>query len=75
MILSPQQAAASGLVPQPVSVEVGRLVVIASPALAVGSLADVSVYDRAENRTLPVYYHQGRYYVAGRPGFDSCYGH
>ena len=41
---------------------------IAGHALAVGGIADVSVYDRAENRTLPVYYHEGRYYVAGKPG-------
>src|SRR3954464_10397762 len=40
----------------------------AGPAAAVGSLADISVYDRAENRTLPVYFHEGRYYVAGKPG-------
>jgi hypothetical protein len=38
------------------------------PALAVGGVADVTVYDRAENRTLPVYLHEGRYYVAGKPG-------
>ncbi len=38
------------------------------PAAAVGNLADISVYDRAENRTLPVYFHDGRYYVAGKPG-------
>lgn len=37
-------------------------------ALAVGSAADVTVYDRAENRTLPVHYHEGRYYVVGKPG-------
>jgi hypothetical protein len=37
-------------------------------ALAVGSVANVTVYDRAENRTLPVYYHEGRYYVVGKPG-------
>jgi hypothetical protein len=37
-------------------------------ALAVGSIADVTVYDRAENRTLPVHYHEGRYYVVGKPG-------
>jgi len=37
-------------------------------ALAVGGIADVTVYDRAENRTLPVYLHEGRYYVAGKPG-------
>lgn len=40
----------------------------AGTAGAVGRLADVTIYDRAENRTLPVYQHQGRYYVAGRPG-------
>ena len=41
---------------------------IAGPALAVGMVADVSVYDRAENRTLPLYFHDGRYYVVGKPG-------
>ncbi|MCE9639360.1 MAG: hypothetical protein K8S22_04285 [Betaproteobacteria bacterium] len=41
---------------------------MAGQALAVGGVADVTVYDRAENRTLPVYYHEGRYYVAGKPG-------
>ena len=35
---------------------------------AVGTIADVTVHDRAENRPLPVYQHQGRYYVVGRPG-------
>jgi len=35
---------------------------------AVGGVTDVMIYDRAENRTLPVYYHQGRYYVVGKPG-------
>jgi hypothetical protein len=40
----------------------------AGAAGAVGNLADVTVYDRAENRTLPVYRHEGRYYVVGRPG-------
>jgi hypothetical protein len=39
-----------------------------SQALAVGSVADVTIYDRAENRTLPVHYHAGRYYVVGKPG-------
>ena len=41
---------------------------IAGPALAVGGIADITIYDRAENRTLPVYYHAGRYFVAGKPG-------
>ena len=36
MILSPQQAAAAGLIPQPTARELGRLVVLASPALDEG---------------------------------------
>lgn len=35
---------------------------------AVGHLADVTVFDRAEYRTLPVYRHHGRYFVVGNPG-------
>jgi hypothetical protein len=34
----------------------------------VGGIADVTVYDRVENRTLPIYQHNGRYYVVGKPG-------
>jgi len=41
---------------------------IAGSAGAVGNLVDVTVFDRMENRTLPVYRHQGRHYVVGRPG-------
>jgi len=37
-------------------------------AWAVGRLADVTVYDRAEGRRLPVYWHEGRAYVVGKPG-------
>ena len=44
------------------------LVATAGQAWAVGGIADMTLYDRAENRTLPVYYHQGRYYVVGKPG-------
>jgi hypothetical protein len=40
----------------------------AVPALAVGSLADVTIYDRALGQELPVYVHDGRWYVAGQPG-------
>ena len=40
----------------------------AGQAWALGGVADVTIYDRAENRTLPVYYHEGRYYVIGKPG-------
>jgi hypothetical protein len=41
---------------------------LAGSAAAVGNLADVTVYDRAESRALPVYRHNGRYYVVGTPG-------
>ncbi|HKU69636.1 MAG TPA: hypothetical protein VJQ51_02245 [Burkholderiales bacterium] len=41
---------------------------VAGAAGAVGNIADVTVYDRAEGRSLPVYRHEGRYYVVGRPG-------
>ena len=34
-------------------------------AAAVGSIADVSVYDRREGRVLPVHRHAGRVYIAG----------
>lgn len=39
-------------------------------ATAVGSIADVSVYDRREGRVLPVDRHAGRVYVAGTPGHE-----
>ena len=41
---------------------------LSTQAHAVGSLADVSIYDRNEGRELPVYVHNGKYYVAGKPG-------
>ena len=41
---------------------------MACEAAAVGGMADVTIYDRVENRMLPVYYHEGRYYVAGKSG-------
>jgi hypothetical protein len=41
---------------------------IAGTAGAVGNLVDVTVYDRVENRTLPVYRHEGRHFVVGTPG-------
>jgi hypothetical protein len=40
----------------------------ASDARAVGGLADLAVYDRAEGRVLPVHWHQGKAYIVGRPG-------
>jgi len=46
------------------------MAVSASPAWAVGTIADVTIYDRTQNRTLPLHYHEGRYYVAGQPGHE-----
>jgi hypothetical protein len=42
----------------------------AAPAAAHGRLADVTVYDRTEGRWLPTYRHEGRMYVAGKPGHE-----
>ena len=39
----------------------------ACSAAMAGSLADVEVYDRTAGRTLPIYEHAGRLYVAGEP--------
>ena len=39
-----------------------------SQAAAVGGIADITVYDRMENRSLPLHQHNGRYYVVGKPG-------
>jgi hypothetical protein len=44
------------------------LFVSAGAASAVGSLADVTIYDRGAGRVLPVYAADGRYFVAGKPG-------
>ena len=37
-------------------------------ARAHGSLVHLSVYDRTDGRPLPLYWHQGRAYVVGKPG-------
>jgi hypothetical protein len=37
-------------------------------ACAAGSVAQLSIYDRTEGRQLQVYRHEGRAYVAGKPG-------
>jgi len=42
--------------------------VAACPALAVGSLAEVSIHDRNRGEMLPVFQADGRWYVAGRTG-------
>jgi len=48
----------------------GAAIVLAlsTQALAVGSLAEVTVFDRSEGRRLPVVWHEGRAYVVGKPG-------
>ncbi len=43
-------------------------VALSTQASATGGLVDLGVYDRAEARRLPVHWHQGHAYVAGRPG-------
>ncbi len=43
---------------------------LSGTAAAVGNMAEVTIHDRAENRALPVYRHDGRYYVVGRPGHE-----
>ena len=44
MILGPRQAAAAGLVPQPQSLELGRLVVLSSPALEEGDVVTLDAH-------------------------------
>lgn len=44
------------------------LAAFSAGAAAVGGLADLSVYDRSEGRSLPIYWHEGRAWVVGKPG-------
>ena len=44
------------------------LTIVSGNALAVGRLASVDLYDRTEQRNLPIYWHQGKAYVVGAPG-------
>lgn len=46
------------------------LAAAATCAHAVGRMADLQVYDPASGRALPVYWHDGRPYVVGRPGAE-----
>ena len=41
---------------------------LCAQACAAGNLADLTIYDRTEGKRLPVYWHGGRAYVAGKPG-------
>ena len=42
--------------------------VLCAQACAAGNLAELAIYDRTEGKRLPVYWHGGRAYVAGKPG-------
>lgn len=53
---------------KPVRMLLAAALLCATQALAHGGHADLSVYDRTEGRRLQVYWHEGRAYVAGRPG-------
>lgn len=44
------------------------VLLLSGPVHALGNLADVQIYDRKDNRLLPVYEYHGQYYVAGEPG-------
>ena len=44
------------------------LAALSLSAHAVGRMADVTIFDRATGRELPVHWHDGRAYVVGRPG-------
>src|SRR4029077_10603962 len=48
------------------------LAAISTHAAAVGGLADVTLYDRSDGRQLPVYWHEGRAYVGGKPGNEHA---
>ena len=44
------------------------LILASTQVFAIGNLADISVVDRNQQRTLRVYWHEGRAYVEGKPG-------
>jgi len=50
------------------------LAVASLSAHAVGHLADITIFDRSTGRELPVYWHEGRAYVVGRPGNEYQVG-
>lgn len=52
----------------PVRMLLAALLLQGANALAHGGLAELAVYDRTEARRLQVYWHEGRAYVAGKPG-------
>lgn len=44
------------------------LTACSTPAAAIGSMVDVNVIDRITGETLPMYWHDGRWWVPGKPG-------
>lgn len=44
------------------------LLCLSLPTYALGSLVDVQVIDRVSGQTLPMYWHNGRWWVPGKPG-------
>jgi hypothetical protein len=44
------------------------LLALTPPAQALGAYVDVQVLDRATGETLPMYWHNGRWWVPGKPG-------
>ena len=44
------------------------LTACSTPAAAIGSMVDVNVMDRVTGETLPMYWHDGRWWVPGKPG-------
>ena len=50
------------------TIAAAALAALSFAAHAVGNIADVTIFDRATGRELPVYWHEGRAYVVGKPG-------
>ncbi len=44
------------------------LTACSTPAAAIGSMVDINVIDRISGETLPMYWHDGRWWVPGKPG-------
>lgn len=44
------------------------LLLLSAESVAIGNIADISIVDRNQQRTLDVYWHEGRAYVEGTPG-------
>jgi len=53
---------------KPVHILLAAALLCAGRAAAHGGLAEVSVYDRTAGKRLQVHWHEGRAYVAGKPG-------